>query len=345
MSRRWPLVALLCAACWSTARPTTTVYLCCPRGQGVEPDGSCVPTNRDDWLPSLYWAENNSLVEPGLLPAGLRLETRLPACNESWAGGGGGGPLYLAERTDMVVEVSQGSLFVNDELFDGRQYCVSPRGLFVCAGDDHPFRKKKLEKRVRKCCQPEAMYSERRAQCVAVNDTNKLKFMSEDTFILTGFPQCDSHLYQISGRLDEEYSLNANGTLRSKSRQSVANYCVEHLYELLYEQPDAKASVFMCAPPQGRSDREDIRFVLYPLFQFLSIFFLSVTLVSSCMLPSSYHALHWKCQTHYVACLLVGQFLLAVAQLGGNPFRHGGLCVGIGECAIGRRETGSVVAG
>lgn len=313
----WPLWLLV--ACLVSVQ-SATVYLCCPRGQGVEPDRSCVDVNRE-WLPVLYWAENSTLVEPGRQPDDLQFVTRFPECNDT---------IYLPERPDIVVEVGKGSLFVNEEVFDWQNYCISPKGMFVCVGDDHPFRKKKMEKWVRKCCLTDAMYSETQGKCVAVNDTNKMKFMSEDTFILSGFPQCDSRLYVVAGKLDEEYSLNANGTLRSKSRQSVANYCVEHLYE----QPDAKASVFMCAPPASGSDRDDIRFTIYPLGQFLSIFFLSVTLVSSCMLPSSYHALHWKCQTHYVACLLVGQFLLAVAQLGGDSIKHSGICVGIGELGL-----------
>lgn len=314
----WLLVA--CSVC--CAAQSATVYLCCPRDQGVEPDRTCVDVNRE-WLPALYWAENNTLVEPGRQPDDLQFVTRFPECNDT---------MYLPERPDIVVEVGKGSLFVNEEVFSWQNYCISPKGMFVCVGDDHPFREKNMEKWVRKCCLTDAMYSETQGKCVAVNDTNKMKFMSEDIFILSGFPQCESQLYVVAGKLDEDFSLNTNGTLRSKSRQSVANYCVEHLYE----QPDANASasVFMCAPANSGSDRGDIRFTIYPLGQFLSIFFLSVTLVSSCMLPSSYHALHWKCQTHYVACLLVGQFLLAVAQLGGDSIKHSGICVGIGELRL-----------
>lgn len=58
--------------------------------------------------------------------------------------------------------------------------------------------------------------------------------------------------------------------------------------------------------------------------------FLSTTLAIRYVLPSNHHhMLHWRCQTFYVTCLLLGDLLLAFAQLFGHNGR-GFACVTIG---------------
>lgn len=51
---------------------------------------------------------------------------------------------------------------------------------------------------------------------------------------------------------------------------------------------------------------------------FISVVFLTATLATAFLLPSSHHVLHWRCQTFYVACLLVGDLLLAITQMSRN---------------------------
>lgn len=58
--------------------------------------------------------------------------------------------------------------------------------------------------------------------------------------------------------------------------------------------------------------------MVYSVGLIISLIFLIATLVISFLVPSNHHALHWRCQTYYVACLLVGDFFLAITQLAGD---------------------------
>lgn len=75
---------------------------------------------------------------------------------------------------------------------------------------------------------------------------------------------------------------------------------------------------------------QDYRYVVYSVGLVISVIFLSATLVISFLVPSNHHALHWRCQTYYVGCLLVGDFFLAITQLAGNSIT-GAYCSAFGE--------------
>jgi G protein-coupled receptor Mth (Methuselah protein) len=62
----------------------------------------------------------------------------------------------------------------------------------------------------------------------------------------------------------------------------------------------------------------------------ISAVFLAATLAAGCLLPASHHVLHWRCQTHHVACLMMGDILMAIIQLAGDSL-HGVSCKALGE--------------
>lgn len=66
------------------------------------------------------------------------------------------------------------------------------------------------------------------------------------------------------------------------------------------------------------SQKNDLRFTLYPIGLAISSIFLVATLVASYLLPASHHVLHWRCQTNHVACLLLGDLLLCITHLSGD---------------------------
>lgn len=74
---------------------------------------------------------------------------------------------------------------------------------------------------------------------------------------------------------------------------------------------------------------QDIRFILFPIGLLISVVFLLATLATRYVLPSHHHILHWRCQTFYVTCLLIGDLLLAFTQLFGRNAK-GFTCVSIG---------------
>lgn len=79
-----------------------------------------------------------------------------------------------------------------------------------------------------------------------------------------------------------------------------------------------------------KTHRSDIRFTLYSLGFIVSAIFLAATLAAGWLLPASHHVLHWRCQTHHVACLMVGDIFMAIIQLAGNSLK-GVLCNAFGE--------------
>lgn len=298
-----------------------TVFTCCPDGETLNGE-KCI-RNGDKFNPVIYSpSKRNLLLPPGTIPPGFQFVNQRPNCTY---------PLvYIKDDSNPILTDDNGSLFMNTVIYEPETFCSSMTGALVCMTAEHLEKHQKTEKRVRKCCPAGDIYSENLVKCVPII-ANRTNFLSEDTYIHTGFPLCEMQEYAVAGTLDSDYSLNIDGTLTPKNRPAIASYCVEYILE----QPNDKASVFTCAsnlPTTVRPDGDDIRYTIYPLGFFLSIFFLTITLISSFMLPSSYHALHWKCQTHYVACLLLGYLLMAITQLASESMKDSNItCVGIGK--------------
>lgn len=70
--------------------------------------------------------------------------------------------------------------------------------------------------------------------------------------------------------------------------------------------------------------------MVYSVGLLISVLFLLATLATGFLLPSNHHVLHWRCQTFYVGCLLVGDFLLAINQIYGAEIR-GFKCFSMGK--------------
>lgn len=63
----------------------------------------------------------------------------------------------------------------------------------------------------------------------------------------------------------------------------------------------------------------------------ISVVFLITTLATGFLLPTNHHVLHWRCQTYYVVCLIIGDMLLAIVQLSGSAIKVKSIeCVSIG---------------
>lgn len=294
------------------------IFKCCPKGKGLNDKNIC-ETVSAPWEPVIFSPTEQALRAPNTIPPNFTYrEDTLPACNPS-------NYVYMHDQHYVVIFENIGTLFVtygNEEMYiPAGNYCVSPKGSIICLDEDALAKRKKKEKNIRKCCIVDGIYSEKEHGCVTRNYvSNKMNFLSEDTFIDSGFPVCDSREeFSISGRLDEGYSLNMDGTLRTNTSQTVVNYCVEYILE----KPDEKASIFTCAPSRKDSEQDELRYTLYPVGFFVSVFFLIITLISTSMLPGS---LHWKCQTHYIVCLLIGDLLLGLTQLSGDLLKHTRFC-------------------
>jgi G protein-coupled receptor Mth (Methuselah protein) len=190
---------------------------------------------------------------------------------------------------------------------------------------------------VKKCCGDGASYSDVKGACVVYSNLttaenfSSLRFNNQTVVFTAGFPICNNHEFIVAGKLDErQSSLKDDGSLRMLAPEITlqpGEFCIEHLLE----HPVERASIFTCPENlEGPGGNSDLRFTLYPIGLFLSAFFLAATLAAGCLLPSSHHMLHWKCQTGHVSCLLLGDVLLAVTQLADSRV-SGGACVTLGE--------------
>lgn len=67
----------------------------------------------------------------------------------------------------------------------------------------------------------------------------------------------------------------------------------------------------------------------------ISVVFLIATLATGFLLPTNHHVLHWRCQTYYIACLIIGDILLAIVQLSGNAIKvKSAECISIGKLNV-----------
>lgn len=297
---------------------------CCPNGKGVNINNICSENVLFEWQPVFYSEhEEKLLLPPNTIPGNIIFrDNTFPTCNSS-------NKLFIPNNLYPVIFDKSGMLavtgYTNENLMlSPGSYCVSPTGALICVENDVLNKRKKLEKNIHKCCVIDSAYSEKTTSCVS-QKVSRSNFLSEDTAIFSGFPTCPSkEEFSISGKLDEEYSLNADGTLRTNNSQIVTNYCVEYVVE----RPDEKASVFTCAPflLSSEGDQSDLRFTLFACGFFVSVFFLMLTLISTFMLPGSHHALHWKCQTHYIVCLMIGEILMGTTQILGDVLKQTIVC-------------------
>lgn len=295
------------------------IFKCCPSDSYLKSDGSCVPGIPEDfnWV-IVVVSTFNGLIEPGMYPKDwIFRENAKPKCRS---------PTFFSSSVELPPSYF---LFVNGSLkiiehpeipvSEPGEYCVNPAGFMLCGNSPEAVSGPPKPK-VKKCCGVNGVYSEVTQSC-RVSTVN----LEIDNFtFVQGFPICSEvGLFAISGKLDENHRLLPDGVLLFQNT-TVTDFCLERLFE----RPTDGPSVFIC--PSQSPPSKDIRFSLYPMGLFLSVFFLAVTLIASCLLPSTYHVLHWRCQTNHVACLMLGDLLLAITQLSGDTLR-GPFCVGIGK--------------
>nr|XP_018906508.1 PREDICTED: probable G-protein coupled receptor Mth-like 1 isoform X2 [Bemisia tabaci] len=303
-----------------------TVFKCCNDGSVLNENADCVESGRSSsWAPAIYSPVNRGFLPPGTIPSSWTFNTvRKPVCPF-------GSPLLLrTSPTPNYVSFENGSLWWQNSgsMFHPDTFCVDSTAVLLCSDKveeaQPPSEGSSTKTRVRKCCGKSGVFSERKLSCVDVPADNEiLRNFLQNTVITSGFPSCkDDESFDISGTLDDSHALNIDGTLSVSNGTVISEYCVEKILE----KPEDKASVFTC--PSKFKTKLDLSYSLYPYALFLSAIFLAITLVASCLLPSTYHVLHWRCQTNHVACLLLGDLLLGTVQITGSSLSPV-LCIGI----------------
>ncbi|KDR21417.1 putative G-protein coupled receptor Mth-like 1, partial [Zootermopsis nevadensis] len=327
-----------------------TLLKCCRHGEIYDDYDDCkaIESGAPPWTPIIYSPSLQKFLDHGTTPSHWRIEdASRPKCNNNC----GETKIRSHFKNPAFLLFDNGSLFLTEFikfLYPG-SFCVDSGVAFVCdvdncvdrkgiGGQSSSFDGVQTKSRVKKCCGKGAAYSEVKASCVVHSNLTKPEHFSSlrvnnMTMVLTaGFPTCSSHEFVVPAKLDEhESSLKDDGSLHMRALEITllpGEFCLEHLLE----HPADRASIFTCPENlQGADGNWDLRFTLYPIGLFLSAFFLAATLAAGCLLPSSHHMLHWKCQTGHVSCLLIGDVLLAITQLADRRV-SGEVCVTLAVC-------------
>ncbi|XP_075220820.1 putative G-protein coupled receptor Mth-like 1 [Lycorma delicatula] len=319
------IISVNCNANTEVTSTKTIVFRCCNKTEKLSIPAStediegklrCIQGGNASWAPVIYSPSNGGFVTPGTVPKDwdVRLSTR-PLCRGKLSYI----PSHPHSSIASYVLFDNGSLWNENypQLVEPGLYCIDPAGCLVCLGGEDGVQVPLTfqEDTVPKCCGNSAAYSEELSACVQSTRPWPLPVAHR-----SGFPTCsEPGGFVIAGHLGQTHSLNEFGRVTGPTGDILASqFCLE----TLEDRNNDYVAVFTC--PSSSSHRhkwrrnDDLRFTLYPMGLFLSVFFLTVTLIASCLLPSTYHVLHWRCQTNHVACLLLGDLILAIVQLSGN---------------------------
>ncbi|XP_014478763.1 PREDICTED: probable G-protein coupled receptor Mth-like 1 [Dinoponera quadriceps] len=312
------------------ATSAPTIFKCCHHGESLvlsnDPNElpHCKPLP-GKWMPLIYSPSKQTLRYSGIPSEWHVIEATRPKCDDSRK------LIHVPyRRANPFILVDNGNAMLDIESlesFSPSQYCSDLAYLLVCV------RKKSsshaaatMRPRVRRCCGENATFHGN--TCVHVKETaDAPPLLPNASFaieIITGFPTCPkSDNFTILGNtknavLQPDGGLEINGVSLPSGQ-----FCVERIKEL-----NQVAKVFACpehAPQRPVMQAADIRFTLYPVGFIISAVFLAATLAAGWLLPTSHHVLHWRCQTHHVACLMLGDILMAIIQLAGDSL-HDGSC-------------------
>uniref|UniRef100_T1HD18 G-protein coupled receptor Mth-like 1 n=1 Tax=Rhodnius prolixus TaxID=13249 RepID=T1HD18_RHOPR len=315
------VVVLLVTSARSAVLAQHLIYKCCQDGYYLNNKEECVKGGPLQWAPAVYSPSIKGFLHPGTVPPDWHYQLSRPkqCARPTFA-------YYEPNVYPPFVLVPNGSLILTSEVsvpIPPENYCIDYSGALIC------FEQNFTENdsiTVQKCCGIGGEYSEVKESCSpAEKDHPDFKTIQLKT--VERFPDCSEPNYVIGGKLNTTHWLQEDGTLKDTGGRLLpkTQYCLEKILEY----PEQPIHIFTCPPRVKPRHAHDIRFTLYPMGLFLSVFFLAVTLIASCLLPSTYHVLHWRCQTNHVACLLIGDLLLAVTQLSSDALQ-GPACIGIG---------------
>lgn len=286
----------------------------CKAGEGAE-DAA--------FAPLVYAPARASFLRRGQLPAHWRLRHgALPACEELRVLREHAAPYALLANNGSLLE--RGAA----RALPPSQYCADAAAALVCAEEPGaPY----------KCCAAGSAFDG--ASCVRMEERAKaaleeLRSFANVSSVAFGWPACaGGSRYAVAGALHAAKSMPEGALALGKEVLARGAWCAEAL--IASAAGEGGARVLACeeaARAVGPGTRS-ARHVLYGAGLAVGAAFLAATLAAGFALPAAHHALHWRCQTHYVAALMLGDALLAGTQLAGDRVPPT-LCRALGESPI-----------
>lgn len=305
----------------STSKSKFTINKCCRIGDKLNANGKCDPgLGSTLWAPKVFIRKSGQFITNGSLPLFMNVnEENRPECKNS----------ELYSTSDLTL-AGNGDLLVVQKAITIRpsDFCIDQDFGIICRNDLPTVLDNMEIIKLPKCCGPHQVYSFKNVDrpCLSLNNTDPLydqKLLSFGVIDLTyKFPDCPTNEYAIAGNfIDTNYDPKTSG-VRTESGKFFEShqYCLDHVLNDRYEG----VSIFTCsehyATPQPGSSQsvDDHRYTIYSFLLLISVLFLFATLAVGFLLLSNHHVLHWRCQTNYVICLLIGDLLLAITQIAGT---------------------------
>ncbi|XP_015123278.1 probable G-protein coupled receptor Mth-like 1 [Diachasma alloeum] len=328
------IIGALCM-CINASTTQTIIFKCCKQGEELEESESdgdgvdklkCVLNTRV-WVPVIYSPSKKNIVPHP--PSHWKIvEGKRPNCGDgkvlTYVPYNSYSPVIILDVGDAILDGGSG------DTYDSSEYCADTKALLVCIPRKVEANRAAttMRPKVHRCCGENAVFSESRDGCVNMKEPENVPPLMPNATsaieLLPGFPVCkNSENFTIIGDakdadLQSDGGLNVDG-ISLPSLQ----YCVERIKEL-----EGRTKIFACSEHALRRpvmQAMDIRFTMYPVSLIISAIFLAATLAAGWLLPASHHVLHWRCQTHHVVCLMLGDLLMAVIQLASNSL-HGNSC-------------------
>lgn len=303
-------------------RKSITVNKCCNVNERLSQNRECIMESDNDWWPLIVMVLKQTYFEPkGSAPQFMKYKQVQPLCENP--------ELYIGPH--KLALFSNGTLYLSEKhkFIEPYDYCIDKDAALVCDPDTtylNANNRMKKTLKIRKCCVKNAIYKASQNTCILEESTTELTTTLSDFDILFGFPECiDSKYITIAETFkDTNFDRNTNRlTLTSGRNLEWYDFCIENV-DADSNSTIKNMSVITCTehlsiPFSTTQPASDIRFILFPIGLLVSVIFLLSTLAIRYVLPANHHhMLHWRCQTFYVVCLLIGDLLLALTQLFGR---------------------------
>lgn len=318
----------------SKAKKSVVITKCCRIGDLLNSDGNCDPgVGSIAWSPKVFLPKKQGFYDKtGYLPPFFNVTEEVrPNCNS---------PEFF-KSADVYI-VGNGSIYLKNKhitIESYENYCVDQDYSLVCRNNINESVPDNMTTiKLTKCCGPKEMYA-LSTSCVATNRTDPLYNPNDDGIKLLKydfdykFPDCgDSNEFAIAGLFSSNNYDISTGSIKTDSGKNFEReqFCIDHV--IGSDQHYEGVKIFTCSehygtvPPNPSSHQDDTRFAIYSIGLLISVLFLVATLLVGFLLLSNHHMLHWRCQTNYVICLLIGDLLLAITQISGTNL-HGPSCV------------------
>lgn len=334
------LAILLCGAGAGGARPPElAVPRCCAAGFELAPAAlseaslsaneaaaACRPAaDNASFAPLVYAPARAAFLRRGQLPAHWRVQhAALPSCNELRVLREHAAPYALLANNGSLLERGAARALPPE------RYCADAAAALVCTDVEE------VHGAPSKCCTVGRAFDG--AHCVeaaeralaALEELRRFANGSGGAGVTFGWPACaGGSSYAVAGTLSKARALPHGALALGTARLAHNAWCAEAL-----TVGEAGVRVLACeAEARASGTPQSARHVLYGAGLAVGAAFLAATLAAGFALPAAHHALHWRCQTHYVAALMLGDVLLAATQLASDRVPPA-LCRALGETLV-----------